>query len=139
MFELDPLFTRTFLLALPLRDIATVLQRDVHIPLHEVAWTVTRVAEESLPDKEVVVYLSISLNRRFLSRQHHLPHGCNRITLLRHLSAKEVLKLYVVKGSSIWPICVPLTLFDKMKKGKKGLFSMGVFSFLVSGITSPSA
>ena len=71
MFELDPLFTKTFLLALPLRDIATVLQRDVHIPLHEVAWTVTRVAEESLPDEEVVVYLSISLNRRFLSRQHH--------------------------------------------------------------------
>ena len=87
MFELDPLFTRTFLLALPLRDIATVLQRDVHIPLHEVAWTVTRVVEDSLPDEEVLVYLSISSNRRFLSRQRH-PHSCNRITLLRHLSAK---------------------------------------------------
>ena len=82
MFELDPLFTRTFLLALPLRDIATVLQRDVHIPLHEVAWTVTRVAEESLPDEEVVVYLSISLNRRFLSRQHHLQSNNTFETLV---------------------------------------------------------
>ena len=60
MFELDPLFIRTFLLALPLLDIATVLQRDVHIPLHEVAWTITRVVEESLPDEEVVVYASTS-------------------------------------------------------------------------------
>ena len=59
MFELDPLFIRTFLLALPLLDIATV-QRDVHIPLHEVAWTITRVVEESLPDEEVVVYASTS-------------------------------------------------------------------------------
>ena len=58
-----------------------------------------------------------------------MPHGCNRITLLRHSLLREVLKLYGVKGSSIWPICVPLTLFDKMKKGKKGLFSMALFSF----------
>ncbi|XP_022797655.1 E3 ubiquitin-protein ligase rnf213-alpha-like isoform X3 [Stylophora pistillata] len=52
MFEIDPLFTRTFLLALPLRDIVTVLQRDVQIPLHEIVWTVTRVLEEIFPDEE---------------------------------------------------------------------------------------
>ena len=45
MFKVDPLFTRTFLLTLPIRDIANVLQRKV-FALHEVCWTLARVVEE---------------------------------------------------------------------------------------------
>jgi len=45
MFKIDPLFTRTFLLTLPIRDIAKVLQRK-EFALHEVCWTLARVVEE---------------------------------------------------------------------------------------------
>ena len=45
MFEVDPLFRRTFLLTLPISDIAKVLQRKL-FPLHEVCWTLARVVEE---------------------------------------------------------------------------------------------
>lgn len=57
MFKIDPLFTRTFLLTLPIRDIAKVMQRKV-FALHEVCWTLARVVEErgytpGLLDEEV--------------------------------------------------------------------------------------
>lgn len=57
MFKIDPLFTRTFLLTLPIRDIAKVLQRK-GFALHEVCWTLARVVEErdhtsGLLDEEV--------------------------------------------------------------------------------------
>lgn len=56
MFEVDPLFARTFLLTLPIRDIAKILQRKL-FSLYEVCWTLTRVVEERdaplLPDEEV--------------------------------------------------------------------------------------
>lgn len=45
MFELDPLFKRTFLLALPIRDISKVLKKR-KFPLHEVCWTLIRVVED---------------------------------------------------------------------------------------------
>ena len=53
MFEVDPLFTRTFLLTLPIHDIAKVLQRKL-FPLHEVCWTLARVVEER-PDHTYVL------------------------------------------------------------------------------------
>lgn len=57
MFKVDPLFTRTFLLTLPIPDIAKLLQRKV-FALHEVCWTLARVVEERdrtsvLRDEEV--------------------------------------------------------------------------------------
>lgn len=56
MFEIDPLFKRTFLLALPIRDIAQVLQNKI-FSLHEVCWTILRVVVERdapyLADEEV--------------------------------------------------------------------------------------
>jgi len=56
MFDVDPLLKRTFLLALPIPDVAKILQRKV-FSLHEVCWTLTRAVEERdapyLSDEEV--------------------------------------------------------------------------------------
>ena len=57
MLKVDPLFTRTFLLTLPIRDIAKVLQRKV-FALDEVCWTLARIVGERdrtsvLRDEEV--------------------------------------------------------------------------------------
>ena len=55
MFEVDPLFKRTFLLTLPICDIAK-MQKNI-FALHEVCWTLTRVVVERdtplLSDEEV--------------------------------------------------------------------------------------
>ncbi|CAH3163087.1 unnamed protein product, partial [Porites evermanni] len=48
MFEVDPLFKRTFLLALPICDLGKALERNL-FELHEVCWTLARVVEERDP------------------------------------------------------------------------------------------
>lgn len=45
MFKIDPLFARTFLLTIPIRDIPKVLQRKL-FALHEVCWTLARIVEQ---------------------------------------------------------------------------------------------
>ena len=56
MFELDPLLKRTFLLALPIRDISKVLKKR-KFSLYEVCWTLVRIVEDRetpyLSDEEV--------------------------------------------------------------------------------------
>ena len=56
MLELDPLFKRTFLLALPIDDISKILKKR-QFSLHEVCWTLNRVVKERetpfLNDNEV--------------------------------------------------------------------------------------
>jgi len=59
MFKIDPLFARTFLLTLPLRDIAKILQRKV-FPLHEVCWTLARVMEERHDHTSVLLKEQVS-------------------------------------------------------------------------------
>lgn len=60
MFEVDPLFKRTFLLALPICDLGRALERNL-FELHEVCWTLARVVEERDPpylsQEEVTRYL----------------------------------------------------------------------------------
>ena len=48
LFEVDPLFKRTFLLALPICDLVKALQRNI-FELHDVCWTLARVVEERDP------------------------------------------------------------------------------------------
>ena len=48
LFEVDPLFKRTFLLALPICDLVKALQRNI-FQLHDVCWTLARVVEERDP------------------------------------------------------------------------------------------
>lgn len=60
MFKIDPLFPRTFLLTIPIRDIPKVLQRKL-FALHEVCWTLARIVEHGdrtsrLLDEEVSYY-----------------------------------------------------------------------------------
>ena len=45
MFELDPLLKRTFLLALPIFDIAKMIPREM-FSLYEVCWTLVHVVRE---------------------------------------------------------------------------------------------
>ena len=56
MFQVDPLFKRTFLLSLPIRDISEILEGN-SFPLYEVCWTLTRIVQERdtpyLSDEEV--------------------------------------------------------------------------------------
>jgi len=59
MFKIDPLFTRTFLLTLPISDIVEVLQRKV-FPLHEIFWTLARVVEERPDHKYVLLKEQVS-------------------------------------------------------------------------------
>lgn len=60
MFEVDPFFKRTFLLALPICDLGKALERNL-FELHEVCWTLARVVEERDPpflfQEEVTRYL----------------------------------------------------------------------------------
>lgn len=56
MFQIDPLFKRTFLLSLPIRDISEILEGSNFL-LYEVCWTLTRIVQERdtpyLSDEEV--------------------------------------------------------------------------------------
>ena len=65
MFELDPLFKRTFLLALSIFDMSKVLKRG-NFSLFEVCWTLLRVVKERdrplfLSEEEVIFLLPYSL------------------------------------------------------------------------------
>ena len=61
MFELDPLFKRTFLLALSIFDMSKVLKRG-NFSLFEVCWTLLRVVKERdrplFLSEEEVIFLS---------------------------------------------------------------------------------
>ena len=72
MFELDPLFKRTFLLALPICDMGKVLKKG-KFSLNEICWTLLRVVKERegpifLTDEEVTNSFRVSISMGYVTQ-----------------------------------------------------------------------